>query len=315
MKAVKSSATVSACSTDHRYWRGLVGKAKHGGATGGKTLGYVREQNGTDASADHLVVDANDAILVQRIFEFYADGASLKQICNVINAEACGNASIRIDQLESRVLAGLREQLLTSDIIGKFARALQQELDDQQHQADAGAGELQARLVDIHERMARLPKRIEEDEDAPRMLISRLKALEAEEADLAAAVTAAPARTVVRLPTNYELNHQRAVEQLEEHLRCDDSNAAREAIRVLIDKVVVQPGDERGGKRRDVQLYGDLFQMLDFASTVSGRDTPEMPRGRNAQQPRSVGTRAACVTPLVAGTGFTRKRTLTHLAA
>lgn len=49
--------------------------------------------------------------------------------------QACGNASIRIDQLESRVLVGLREQLLTPEIIGKFARALQQELDEQQQVA------------------------------------------------------------------------------------------------------------------------------------------------------------------------------------
>ena len=150
--------------------------------------------------------------------------------------------------------------------------------------------------------MGRLAKRIEEDEDAPRMLISRLKALEAEEADLAAAVTAAPARTVVRLPTNYELIYRRAVEQLERHLRSDDGNAAREAIRVLIDKIVGHPGDERGGKRRAVQLHGDLFQMLDFASTVSGRDTPGKRTGQNAQQPRSVGTEATCVTSVVAGT-------------
>jgi len=205
--------------------------------------------------------------------------------CKAAMRQACRNASIRIDQLESRVLAGLREQLLTPEMIGKFARALQQELDEQQQVANAGAAGTEASLIDVRDRMRRLAKRIEEDEDAPRMLISRLKALEAEEADLAAAVTAAPARTVVRLPTNYELVYRRAVEQLEEHLRSDDGNAAREAIRVLIDKIVVQPGDERGGKRRAVQLHGDLFQMLDFASTVSGRDTRASARTRTHNSP------------------------------
>lgn len=47
----------------------------------------MREQNATDASADHLVVDEQEAALVRRIFELYSDGASLKQICNVLNAE------------------------------------------------------------------------------------------------------------------------------------------------------------------------------------------------------------------------------------
>lgn len=67
--------------------RGLVGKAKRGGAADGKTLGYVREQSGQDGSTDHLVVDKNEAALVRLIFELYADGASLKQICNLLNVE------------------------------------------------------------------------------------------------------------------------------------------------------------------------------------------------------------------------------------
>ena len=113
----------------------------------------------------------------------------------------------------------------------------------------------------------------------------------------------APPRTVVRLPANYALVYQRAVEQLEAHLRSDEGNVAREAIRVLIDKVVVQPGNARGGKHRDVQLHGDLFRMLAFAEAAAVGEMPGKRSGQNAQQPRSVGT-GACVTPLVAGTGF-----------
>jgi len=434
--------------------RGLVGKAKRGGATGGKTLGYGRLLTSGDGSSDQLTINPEEAALVCRIFELYADGASLKQICNLLNAEgvpsprarergkynagiwnpstlsgsvelgegvlnnslyigrrifnrrtwvevpndkrgfrrvprlnpeadwvireepdlriidqdlwlrvkqrqvearnarddkfkltgnplggakrpahllsglvecgccggpfvgtggrwrckaamrqACGNASIRIDQLESRVLAGLREQLLTPEIIAKFARALQRELDDRQNVADAGRAILEGQLADVRDRMARLARRIEEDEDAPRLLINRLKALEAEEVDLAASVSAAPARTVVRLPANYALVYQRAVEQLERHLRSEEGNTAREAIRVLIDRIVVQPGDERGGKHRGVQLHGDLFQMLNFAATAALGDTPDKSKGQNAHKPQT-GRSGACVTSLVAGTGF-----------
>ena len=157
--------------------------------------------------------------------------------------------------------------------------------------------------------MARLARRIEEDEDAPRLLISRLKALEAEEAELAAAATAAPARTVVRLPANYALVYERAVEQLELHLRSEEGNTAREAIRVLINKIVVQPGDERGGKHRGVQLHGDLFQMLDFAATTASGENTDKRKGLNAHKPQTGGS-GACVTSLVAGTGFGRKHDL-----
>ena len=435
--------------------RGLAGKAKRGGATGGKTLGYTRVAGEADGSTDHLVVVEDEAKLVRRIFELYANGASLKQICNLLNAEdvpsprarergkynagiwnpstlsgsvergegilnnslyvgtrifnrrtwvevpndkrgfrrqprlnpeaewivrdepelriigedlwrrvkqrqaearaardekfkltanplagakrpahllsglvecgccggpfvgtggrwrckaalrqGCANASIRIDQLEDRVLSGLREQLLTPEIIGKFARALQRELDEQRETAEAGRDEMETRLVDVRGRMARVIRRIEEDDDAPRMLLDRLKALEVEEEALTNAVAAAPVRTVVRLPANYELVYRRAVEQLELHLRSDDGNGARAATRLLIEKVVIKAGDERGGKRRDIQLHGDLFRMLAFAEIAAGSEAIGGRQGRDAQKPRSKGTGAFCVTPLVAGTGF-----------
>ena len=69
---------------------GLKGKAARGGATGGKTLGYVREMLGANAEGrpvDRLVVSPPEAALVRRIFLLYADGHSLQQICDILNDE------------------------------------------------------------------------------------------------------------------------------------------------------------------------------------------------------------------------------------
>ena len=71
-----------------------------------------------------------------------------------------------------------------------------------------------------------------------------------------------------------------------------DGVAGLQAIRTLMDEVVVQVGNGRGGKRGPLHLRGDLFGMLGFAS---GRTEP------NAQQPRS-GETGAVVTLVVAGT-------------
>ena len=56
--------------------RGLKGKASRGGATGGKILGYVKEVLGLDASGrptDHLIICEEEAALVRRIFQRYAN--------------------------------------------------------------------------------------------------------------------------------------------------------------------------------------------------------------------------------------------------
>lgn len=70
--------------------RGLKGKAARGGATGGRTLGYARKvlgQGPDGRDVDAIVVDEEQAALVRRIFQLYADGEGLKRICNIMNAE------------------------------------------------------------------------------------------------------------------------------------------------------------------------------------------------------------------------------------
>lgn len=77
-----------------------------------------------------------------------------------------------------------------------------------------------------------------------------------------------------------------------------DGAAAREAIRALIEKVVAHACDARSGKRRTMQLYGVLFEML--ASAASAAKPESHPP--NAQLPRTGGPEGV-VAPLVAGTG------------
>ena len=428
--------------------RGLVGKAKRGGATGGKTLGYRREHRAADSSTDHLVVEENEAALVRRIFELYAEGASLKQICNLLNAEGvpsprarergkynagiwnpstlsgsvelgegvlnnslyvgrrifnrrtwvevpndkrgfrrvprlnpeadwvvraepnlriidqalwdavkvrqkearaacneqfkvtnnplngakrpthflsglvlcgscgkpylasgggrwrckgnrsgtCDNGSISNDELQARTLAGLRDKLLTPEVVARFAAALQRDLTAANREQDERRTQLHIELADVKGRIARLVQRFEEDNDVPRSLVERLTALEHQQDVLERALANIPASDVVRLPTNYTALYQRAIADLDIHLASEDGVAARLALRPLIDQIVVQPGNARGGKRRPIQLHGDLFAMLAFAQDAGGS-------AHNGQLPRSVGFEGV-VQSVVAGTGF-----------
>lgn len=135
--------------------------------------------------------------------------------CKAAMRQACSNASIRVGDLEARVLAGLREKLFTPAVIAQFADQLQRELDDQHKAVNADRSRAEAALEETRLRVVKVLRRIEEDDDAPRTLTLRLKELEAEEERQLAELARAPDRTVLRLPANYEAVYRRAIDELE----------------------------------------------------------------------------------------------------
>ena len=83
----------------------------------------------------------------------------------------------------------------------------------------------------------------------------------------------------VTVLANYEHQYQRSITMLDEVLASDNGSAARNALRGLIEKVVVRPGTARGGGSRPIQLHGDLFGMLAFAEqAVSAAQKRKQPR-------------------------------------
>ncbi len=196
--------------------------------------------------------------------------------------------------MEARALAGIRERLLTPALIKRFAALLQLELATVAQAGNVERATAEQKLAETRTRIDNLVSQIEDDEDAPRALTTRVKNLEAEERRLEETIAATTASLVVRLPANYESLYGHAIAELDAHLASDDGAAARNTIRPLIEKIVVQPGSARGGKRRPIQLQGDLYRMLAFAERACAS---------NAQKPRAAGP-GVFVIPLVAGTGF-----------
>ena len=224
---------------------------------------------------------------------FLATGAG-RWRCKGHRTGACDNGSITTTELEARALAGIRERLLTPALIKRFAALLQLELATVAQAGNVERATAEQKLAETRTRIDNLVSQIEDDEDAPRALTTRVKNLEAEERRLEETIAATTASLVVRLPANYESLYGHAIAELDAHLASDDGAAARNTIRPLIEKIVVQPGSARGGKRRPIQLQGDLYRMLAFAERACAS---------NAQKPRAAGP-GAFVIPLVAGTGF-----------
>ncbi len=74
-------------------------------------------------------------------------------------------------------------------------------------------------------------------------------------------IAATPASQFVRLSANYESLYVRAIAEVDAHLASNNGANARQTIRPLIEKIVVQPGSARGGKRRPIQLCGALYSL------------------------------------------------------
>lgn len=430
--------------------RGLKAKAKRGGATGGRTLGYAREITGSDASGvptDRLVIQPEQAALVRRIFSLYAEGASLKRICRILNDEGvpspraretgkynagiwnpstlsgdpalgegilnnetyigrrifnrrtwvevpndqrgfrrqprvnpeaewiinlepdlrivdqrlwekvkvrqadaraaasqqfrltgnplngarrpthllsglveCGSCgrpylaagggrwqckghrggsclagSIHIDELEERVLAGVRTRLFAPDLLASFAAALQVELAAEAAGDVAQRTEVEARLASVRSRIGKLVTQLEAAAQPPRSIIARLDVLEAEEDELAATLGTYSTTIAPALPEDYEALFRRAVTELDDHLAAHDGAAARTMLRGLIERVVVDEGTSRGGKRRPMRLHGDLYRLLGAEAQTQKLPDPEDRR---------------VMLSLVAGTGFGPKHTI-----
>jgi site-specific DNA recombinase len=67
-----------------RTRRGLEGRAVAGKTTGGKAFGYVAARDGSTGSIE---INEPEAVIVRRIFELYAAGASPRSIAATLNAE------------------------------------------------------------------------------------------------------------------------------------------------------------------------------------------------------------------------------------
>lgn len=84
-------------------------------------------------------------------------------------------------ELEASTLAGLRTKLLTPAVIAKFAAALQEELIAKRLESASRNADHRAELESTRSLMAKLIAQLEDEDDAPKSLMHRLKDLEREE--------------------------------------------------------------------------------------------------------------------------------------
>ncbi|MEF2071920.1 recombinase family protein [Consotaella aegiceratis] len=180
------------------------------------------------------------------------------------------NRTVRVPDLERRVLEGIKQRLLAPDAIAEFLteyhaerKRLNAKLRRDRHQIDKRLGILDRQISNIIDSIA--------DGAATAGMKTRLIEMEAEKERLAADLAAiSDADNVVELhPASIEV-YRRKIAGLQEalHSNEDDRQDAVNAIRSLVTSIEVMPRDERG--KFDLTVNGALAELLNLPRRKPG---------------------------------------------
>ncbi len=179
---------------------------------------------------------------------------------------ACRNRlSIRRDTLENTVLNGLASRLMDPDLFKVFVTEFTAEWNRQQASLAGNRADRQVELERVRHKIDRLVDALTEGTPAA-ALTGRFRELEQHrltlEAELARAETPAP-----RLHPNLAELYRRKVDELAAVLDRDDTAAARELVRSLVEAIILSL--EEGRLR--VEVRGELAGILSLAA--AGKDS------------------------------------------
>jgi len=181
---------------------------------------------------------------------------------NHVLGNGCDNArTIARTALEARALAGLRDRLMTPDMAAEAMRAYALETNRLNRERRNSAEASRRELVETTKAIAEIVRVIEQG-GYHRALSDRLTELEAKQDSLTARLSDVP-QDVPDIHPNIAETYRRRIERLTEALsHPDDALEAADAIREVIDRLVVTPGDKHGDYT--ITLQGELGTILDW---------------------------------------------------
>ena len=217
---------------------------------------------------------------------------------NHVERGTCGNKRTLLrDKLLSRVLAGLKERLLAPEFVEEFVRSYVAEVNAANRERGARQALLERERARLARQIRNLLELLKEGHGSAAM-VAELRELEQRHEALGAEIAAAgrPEPVPVLHPNLPEL-YRRKVAALEQAL-ADPATAAAaaEALRGLIDAILVYPGERRG--EVSIQLRGDLAAFLQLGGAPNGK--PAVLRVGNGRS----GCAGDVLGSLDAGTGF-----------
>jgi hypothetical protein len=186
----------------------------------------------------------------------------------------CENGrTIRRNDIERRVLAGLTDKLVSPEAVAVAVRAYVEETNRQNHERRAQTETSRRALEKIDRGIKGIIDAIEDGMYQPAMK-ARMSELEQQKAEIEARLAEAPA-DIPDVHPNIAEHYRAKVIRLAETLAEPESNGeAREDIRSIIGEVVITPGEKRG--ENHATLRGELMAILDFAAGRRISPKPEV---------------------------------------
>ena len=186
---------------------------------------------------------------------------------NHMLSNGCDNAhTIARKVLEDRVLAGLRDRLMAPEAAAEAMRAYAQETNRLNRERRTSGETTRRALADTAKAIAEIVRVIEQG-GYHRALSTRLTELEARQDELNARLSEAPADLPDIHPNIGDI-YRRRIERLTEALNHpDDAREAAEALREVIDRIVISPGKKRGDLQ--ITLHGDLDTIVEWVARTA----------------------------------------------
>jgi site-specific DNA recombinase len=185
----------------------------------------------------------------------------------------CDNRlTITRQEIEPRVLEGLKERLLSPDLVAVFVEAFREETRRQRNAIKAEVASRDRKAAELDRKINAIFRAIEDGLYEP-AIKARLAELKDEREKLRSGDRPFdPAAIDVLLHPQLAEGYRQKIERLERLLEGSDQDEAREIVRSMIDRVVLTPRAD--GRRLDATLYGALATLLLVSAEVAGNKKP-----------------------------------------
>lgn len=177
------------------------------------------------------------------------------------------------EKAEARVLSGLQERLVTSEVVAEAVQAFAKEVKRLNQTWRVQSAADRKALGKVERAIAGIMAAIEDGMYQSSMK-ARLASLEGQKADIVARLGGAPP-DVPDVHPDIASHYRRNVERFTEAL--DDPDGGKEAVdalRSLIGGIVFTPGEKRGEVH--ITLRGELMGILDVANDVSSKKESQL---------------------------------------
>ena len=184
----------------------------------------------------------------------------------------CTNSrQISVDQLERRVLSGIKKHLLDPELLTEFVHEFHSELKRLQKASTEASSHTEKKLDQLKQKIERIVVAIAEGTDTPALRQALLR-LEGEKTELEKIAFVSRRPILIEAQPNLKKLFSRKVERLEETLNSESEvrTKAVTILRTLIDEIVLHPGDERG--KMSIEVYGEpsaLFLLANDAPAAA----------------------------------------------